>query len=274
MIIAPETAATLCALIESPEYQTAPNAERIARASALLLGRPYHTEHPSLYATTPRPLIITQLDCMTYVNTVLALTYAHDLASLTAAWLAMNYKPHAGYQAAAQHHFLSADWHPAHEQARRLIPRSEPIARALHLPITYAHAIINRPAFFAHLGINTPEIPALCEQVRTPYLPLTACFEDKKRPLSALWESIHTGDIITLVRPEWDLRDTLGTHLNCSHLGFAIWQEDTLYLRHASSLKGRICDEPLSEYLANRLDSDTIKGIHIHAVADHPHATP
>jgi hypothetical protein len=270
MIIDPETAAALCALIESTEHQTASSAERIARTSACLLGRPYQTEHPGTDIETPRPLIITHVDCLTYVNTVLALTYAHDLPSLTAAWLTMNYKSHSHYEVATQHHFLSADWHPTHEQAGRLIPRSETIAQALNLPVHFAVTLINRPAFFAHLGITSQHTPALCEQVRTPYLPLSACFDAKQAPLPALWERIQTGDIITVVRPQWDLRNTIGTHLNCSHLGFAIWKDNTLYLRHASSLSGCVCDEPLSDYLASRLNSDTIKGIHLHAATDHP----
>nr|WP_277619301.1 N-acetylmuramoyl-L-alanine amidase-like domain-containing protein [Legionella norrlandica] len=74
------------------------------------------------------------------------------------------------------------------------------------------------------------------------------------------------GAIIEIVRPNWDLRKEIGTALNISHLGFAIWINDKLYFRQASSQYGKVIDVPLIDYLDKARSSPTIKGINIQVV--------
>ena len=60
------------------------------------------------------------------------------------------------------------------------------------------------------------------------------------------------------------MRERIGTSLNISHLGFAIWSNKKLYFRQASSQYGKIVDVPLIDYLQEQTrTSPTIKGINI-----------
>jgi hypothetical protein len=52
-----------------------------------------------------------------------------------------------------------------------------------------------------------------------------------------------------MVRPNLDLTSTIGTHLNVTHQGFAIWKDGFLIYRHASLEFGKVMDTPLLQYL-------------------------
>ena len=78
------------------------------------------------------------------------------------------------------------------------------------------------------------------------------------------FQQIPNAAIIEIVRPNWDLTKEIGTHLNVSHIGFAIWKNKTLYFRQASSIHHQVIDTPLTSYLYDALkNSETIKGINI-----------
>ena len=104
------------------------------------------------------------------------------------------------------------------------------------------------------------------ETEKVPYIPLNKLFIDGKKPDLKLFSQIPQGAIIEIVRPNWDLRAKIGTALNISHLGFAIWKGQVLYFRQASSERGKTVDIPLVSYLQKALSSPTIKGINIQTV--------
>ena len=89
---------------------------RLEKISAFFLGQPYLLgalgEGPA-GRFDQSPLYRTDMfDCVTYVNTVLALAYAHDLDSFLKKIIAINYwNAQVAYQ--NRHHFMSVDWNVA-----------------------------------------------------------------------------------------------------------------------------------------------------------------
>jgi hypothetical protein len=80
--------------------------------------------------------------------------------------------------------------------------------------------------------------------------------------------------IVNIVRPNWDITERIGTHLNISHLGFAIkdrLSKDQSYTQikfyHATIEKNEVVQETLDVYLQRHLSSPTIRGINILAVS-------
>ena len=61
--------------------------------------------------------------------------------------------------------------------------------------------------------------------------------------------AIPSGAILLLVHPNLDLTQTIGTHLNVVHMGFAIWRNGILKFRAASSIHQQVIDIPLLQYL-------------------------
>jgi hypothetical protein len=100
---------------------------------------------------------------------------------------------------------------------------------------------------------------------KVPYIPFTALFPENK-PNLYLFSQIPNGAVIEIVRPNWDLRKQIGTFLDISHLGFAVWHKGVLYFRQASSQYGKVVDVPLIDYLKEALISLTIKGINVQIV--------
>ena len=97
-------------------------------------------------------------------------------------------------------------------------------------------------------------------------MPLTKLFNQSGEPHICLFDQIPSGGIIEIVRPNWDLREKIGTCLNVSHLGFVFRRGKDLIFREASLLLKQVCDVALIDYLRTYLNSTSVKGIHIEAV--------
>ena len=103
-----------------------------------------------------------------------------------------------------------------------------------------------------------------------PYIPLSVLFDNAGQANMHLFKQIPNAGIIEIVRPNWDLTKQIGTHLNVSHLGFAIWINNVIFFREASSEHHQIIDVPLIDYLRAAQKSPTIKGINIQIALPQP----
>lgn len=264
--------------------------ERLDKMSGLFLGKPYllgalgegasgrYDQYP-LYR-------VDAFDCLTFVETVLALSMADDLNSFKKMMNKIRYQDgHISFL--MRNHFTDLDWNQ-HNHDNGLIKdvtlnihnqHQEPIALV-------AKAVINKPAWYQHFSTSRIRLakPFTDEQTRRlnelkkrgqalkihtatiPYIPLTAIFDASGKADAAILQQIPNGAIIEIIRPNWDLRDAIGTSLNVSHLGFAFWKDGILVFRNASTLKGHVVDQPLVDYLRGALQSPTIKGINIQVV--------
>lgn len=238
-------------------------------------------------------------DCDTYVNTVVSLALANSLPSFQQCIKQMRYTD--GKVSYIQRmHFTGLDWNQKHQQTGIFKDITFSITDKHHKPVAqFASAQIEKPNWYAHKNISTirlqnadtiqqearlAELKAKGAKLaiateKVPYLPLSVLFPEKNKPDMHLFAQIPDGAIIEIVRPNWDLRDKIGTALNISHLGFAIRTQNQLYFREASSEYGKVVDVPLVEYLQNALESPTIKGINVqiivptHPLAHHCHKT-
>lgn len=263
---------------------TLPLTKRIDGISQAFLGKPYILyalgEGPTGYFDQFPLSRFDGFDCETFVDTVLALALADG----------MHYQKciqHIRYKNGqvsfiTRNHFTDMDWNTNN--------RNKLVDITPTFPHKIATAVIDKGAWIEHLPIDRIHLnaPINTENMRmqrleklhqkhssfgpktvsTPYIPFDVLFNTQMQPNMALFKRIPDGAIIEIVRPNWDLTKIIGTHLNISHLGFAIWKDGTLYFRQASSEKHIVCDIPLIDYLKNAAKSPTIRGIHIEVVQD------
>lgn len=261
--------------------------KRLIAVSGVFLGKPYvlgslgegknaKFDQDPLYRTD-------EFDCNTYVSVVLAIIEADDLQDFQQNILNIRYR-HSVPKFSERNHFTSVDWNPAN-QANGILKdvTQELFPQEHHLAI----ATINRPAWFQQLDVanlkllsmpKPNEITQLMEQLHDiakvvhktknelSYVPLTALFDKNGKPNMGLFNRIPSGVVIEIVRPNWNLHDSIGTNLNISHMGFGIRINGKLLYREASSIEHKVIDIPLPKYLSNYLTSSTVKGIHIEKI--------
>jgi hypothetical protein len=264
--------------------------KRIGWISKQFLGTPYVLgslgEGPhARYDQFPQ-YRVDAFDCDTYVNTIISLALANSLPSFQQRMKQMRYH-HGTVSYIQRMHFTGLDWNQEHQQAGIFKDITLSITDKNRRPVAqFALATIEKPNWYAHKNVDTirlqnsdktkenlrlTELKAKGAQLtvaieKVPYLPLTALFPEKNKPNMHLFSQIPDGAIIEIVRPNWNLREEIGTALNISHLGFAIRIGDQLYFREASSEYGKVVDVPLVDYLKKALESPTIKGINVQII--------
>ncbi len=230
---------------------------------------------------------IDAFDCETFVDTVLALTLADNLKNFKQYINKVRYKKgHVSF--INRNHFTCLDWNQNNQQQGFIKDITSTIKDKKGRSVSKTAAtLIDKPSFYRHLTpsiirvqpLNTKDkdrrLIALKQQgkhlprqlSRIPYIPLTALFDENGKANRELFNQIPDGSIIEIVRPNWDLHKQIGTHLNVSHLGFAIRHQDTLIFRAATSTNKKIVDCPLIDYLRETRKSPTIKGINIQIIS-------
>lgn len=278
-------------IYQDPKLHTHNMPQRITIISGFFVGKPYLNGALGEGKSAPfdqNPLYRTDaFDCLTYVSTVLALSQSYSLNEFKRNILKTQYF-NANPTFVNRLHFTDADWNKVNAQNGFIQDITHSFKNAKGKPVAQiAYAYINKPAWFNQLPANRlnfiypissseekERLAALhnlskqvkAEEVSVPYLPLTALFNDKGEPDLFLFNQIPSGSIIEIVRPNWDLKETIGTNLNISHLGFAIRTSQGLMFREASSIEHRVIDIPLTTYLKEYRKSDTVKGINIQKV--------
>jgi hypothetical protein len=198
-------------------------------------------------------------DCLTYVNTVLALLFSNNWVEFKRHIVRLNYyNSIVSYE--KRFHFMCVDWNSQNSANNYISDITRFIVDKNNARICeYAYALINKPAWFKNkLGI----IPENCRKAHacTPYIPLPFLF--KKNILNQL----PAISIVEIVRPNWDLRQQIGTQLNISHLGFLLRINGKFIFRHASQIEQCVIEHPFLDYLTNYINSSTVKGINIQKI--------
>lgn len=200
-----------------------------------------------------------RFDCLTYVETVMAIYLAeNNKKKFEKVLKKIRYKD-GKISFPTRNHFMSADWIPNNikqgyttDITKKIAPGQYKIASAFIQKSEWYKKL--KPPYFLHNGeIANDSVASI------PYIPTEKVINDQN-----LINRIPSGAIISIVRPNWNLKKAIGTTLNISHLGFVFHKTDgTTIFRHASSLKGRVVDVPLVAYLNELQKNPTIKGIHI-----------
>jgi len=268
--------------------------KRLAEMSRLFLNKPYYLgalgeglsgqydQYP-LYR-------VDVFDCLTFVETVLALSLADNLDSFKQNMKSIRYQK-GRVSFVMRNHFTDLDWNNNNQRQGILKDITMTLHNERQQSIAKAtRAEINKPAWYQHFSENKIRLadPSSVEQHKRlselkkrgqqlssqtatiHYIPLTALFDHAGKPNHYVFQQIPDGAIVEIIRPNWDLTAVIGTHLNVSHLGFAFWHKKILMFRNASAIQGRVVDQPLIAYLSDARSSPTIKGINIQVVLEKP----
>lgn len=241
--------------------------DRIEYYSRIFLGRPYlggaQGEGPGAKYDTSPLYRFDCFDCVTYVNNVLALAFSNNDDSFIKNLLRLNY-----YDAEPlfekRFHFMSCDWNIQNQKNGFVKDITKKICDEVGEALAVsASGEIDKPNWYRCQNKLVPD-GVQKELCHISYVPIHCFFDVSGNIKSQLFDQIPPGVIIEIVRPNWDLVDTIGTKLHVSHLGFAIRkQSGELYFRHASSEKKSVVEVLLADYLRNCLSSQTIKGINL-----------
>jgi len=184
-----------------------------------------------------------------------------------------------------RNHFVSTDWNIHNHNKGYITDITRSIKNKQGKPIYQtATAVIDKPNWLRKLSLDNIKLKdgknreaalkALqsksAEQqaieAKTPYLRLKQLFTKAGKARAYLLNQRPGVSVVEIVRPNWDLTKAAGTHLNISHLGFAIRKNGILIYREASSVENKIIDIPLTTYLKKYLDSPTVKGINVQQI--------
>ena len=228
---------------------------------------------------------IDAFDCQTFVETVMALALAQNFVTFKQYMHRIRYKD-GKVSFFHRNHFTCLDWNKNNQRQGYL----QDITLSLHNKTyqsvaVWAQTMINRSSWYQYLSSDNNISKKLVKNQAQrskflkqsskylsmevsviPYIALTTLIDTQGRVNNYLLKQIPHAAIIEIIRPNWDLTKIIGTHLNVSHLGFAIWKNDVLYFREASSNKGYIVDYPFLAYILEAKRSATIKGINIQVI--------
>ncbi|MGE3610088.1 MAG: N-acetylmuramoyl-L-alanine amidase-like domain-containing protein [Bacteriovoracaceae bacterium] len=246
-----------------------------------LVGLPYGTFGPlgegeiGRYDQDPLYRLDT-FDCTTFVETVISLSLSREINEFEEHMNQIRYQ-NGEIDFLKRNHFPSLQWIPYNEENGLLVEINDLIVPVQSQKV--AEAVINLPGWLKHIKIEEIRVPDASleerqnlleelHQLASSYSPVVAKL--KYIPISTLLETpsllnkIPSGSIINFVRPNWDLTETAGTHMNVSHQGFIFRKGKEIILRHASSSKDmKVIESNLFEYLKKFENHPTLKGIHL-----------
>jgi len=202
--------------------------ERINYFSDKLKGKPYFLgpmgEGRSIYPSHKPRVNFNEMDCLTYIEHVLALAYSRDYGDFFNKLQSIRYK-NGVIDYNKRNHFLIADW----LLYNQLKVESEDLELGNFLLFEKE---IDKKKFFNDSNLINPK-------VSIPFLP------KEKAIIYADTVKFERDTIFGVAI----LSELPG--LDAAHTGFAVGssKKKGLMLRHASQLKGKIIEQPLSEFL-------------------------
>ncbi len=220
-------------------------------------------------------------DCTTLVETVVSLALSRDVPEFEFVMNKIRYE-NADVDYLKRNHFPSLQWIPFNIQNGLLKEINNDI-----LPIAeqkQAEAVINLPGWLKKIKLEEIKVPMASHEQKMDLLDELRSQSVNYRPITArlmylpietllqrpgLLKKIPHGSLINFVRPNWDLTESIGTHMNVSHQGLIFQFRNGTYLRHASnSGTKKVMDIPLLDYLKKFENHATLKGIHLMEVVD------
>lgn len=286
--------------------------QRLDKISQLLLGTPYpsrasqaqtelldskHHLHEAVYQLSYQHesgFNFKSLDCVTYTETVLGLAFADPtLPNLEAFSKDFQLKLDGiRYQNGIdtflhRNHFISADW------VRNNQAVFHDITSHIGPSCQLATANINRLSWIHKTQIENKFVKEACPTLEETEAAFINQHIDMPMNTEATLDYIPIKDflshyqeivlsfpeetaIVNIVRPGWDLTESIGTKLNVSHQGFVFKQADPsiqdseqLIFRHATTIAPKeVVELPLDAYLSRYLDSHPAIGLNILSISE------
>lgn len=253
---------------------------RMEAFSKLFLGLPYGDGGPlgegpeARYDQDPLYRFDT-FDCTTFVETMVSLALSQDVAKFESQMNEIRYE-NSEVDYLKRKHFPEMQWIPLNVQNGLLAEITRDVAPVNTLSV--ARAVISFGGWLRSLKISDLRLPFANEIEKIArvaelhdeasryrdelneldYIPLSV-FLTSPQLLSA----IPHGSVVNFVRPNWDLTQTAGTHMNISHQGLLFWKKGVLVLRHAGTSGDRtVAELPFIDYLKKFENHPTLKGVH------------
>lgn len=266
-----EIEAILARIAQIPNTTAQGVAQRITAISESFLGRRYRLdplgEGPNGEIDTDPLWRFDAFDCLTYVETVIALARSVSASEFFAEMNALRYRG-ATVSFAQRNHFMERDWLPNNLANGALADLSS----KLGLPRAALTSNLRRGEWFDRLasrnglklatqqrlralaGATSPLESVRLEYLRIAGVPATA----RLQALAAL----PPASLMLIVRPNKPSYGVRGTVTEIAHLGLAIWVREELWFRHANSApQRRVLQEPLVAYLQRIEKSIKFNGI-------------
>lgn len=263
---------------------------RLETISALFLGKPYLLNalgegDEDIFDQAPI-YRFDAMDCETFVDTVLALAFATNEDHFERCIRKIRYLD-GKVSFINRNHFTAIDWNQNNQRQSFLKDITSNIKNKENQPVSKVDVtVIDKPSWYQHLDIKAIRLQSGNQQLketrlkklkalgskltkvesRLNYIPLSVMFDSNGKPDLFLFNQIPNAAIVEIVRPNWDLKNKIGTNLNISHLGFVFWKNNVLYFREASTIDNKVIDVPLIDYLREALKSPTIGGINVQVV--------
>lgn len=223
-------------------------------------------------------------DCLTYVDTMMALTYAKNLDEFKKINLQLRYA-NGQPDFIERNHFMSADWNK-HNAEKAFVQdithhirdvNNQPVAKTMKTEI-------DKPGWYQRHQLSSLKLKNSKNQekaleslrneskkmkketVSIPYIPLTTLFDKKGKANHALFQQIPNASVIEIVRKKWPNKKVAGTEIGISHLGLGMKENNQIMFRHASSIDKKVVNLPLQTYLRKYLKSPTVIGINIQKI--------
>lgn len=255
----------------------------IALLSSQYLGKPY-IENP--LNDSDRRIRYDGFDCVTYVETVLAFSRKASEKNIRSVMDQIRYKDgQVGF--VRRHHIVEQSWIPENIKKGLVKDVTERYAEQMQIQVHHAESFADPKGFYEKSHFDElkkeykvdsrEEWDALLqkmtddnqmpdclkgENVSCPYLSIQDLLQNPEK-----LKLLETGTILWIVRPNWNMKESTGTDLVISHLGFTIRAYDgQVRFRHATSVEPKqVVDVLLEDYLAQYKDPDqtTVRGIRL-----------
>lgn len=255
--------------------------QRLEHYCNSLLGRPYRRwcigDGPhGLY--NQKPMYRTDyFDCVTWVNTILALVNAHNIHEFVALYLRQQYRGPCCFL--NRNYFIESHWIEANIKDQRISHLNDQLAHQWQQPLQIASTTIDIPGWLHHHQANDIHLLQTTETNIQKRLLRLHAYAKLTQPISneLTYFSIKSLQqlqpknflnlpplIAMIVRPNWDVRSLIGTHLNISHLGICLSKQDqSLSFYHASSDLKQVVETDFFKYIQFcKKNIPSVKGIY------------
>lgn len=175
-----------------------------------------------------------------------------------------------------RNHFMSIDWLKNNKDVLQCITTS------LNLPIKIASCKIDKANWLLKheaLGLNLAKT-AISEDDLEPLAQSIISADPEYKPQTSITAYVDINDvldnydefaatlpkasIVVIVRPNWNIKKTIGTNINISHLGFCFKEDNKLVFYHATSENSKMVTKlELKDYLTDMLSKPSVGGIQV-----------
>lgn len=193
-----------------------------------------------------------KFDCLTFVETVLALTFNKNSDDFENIIKRIRYKD-GEVDIKKRNHFINPDWIQNNSDFVKEATKS--VADKINSKLSVSKIMLDRKTWFKknyNIDVNVEEQEAVLD-----YIPLDTLLEKEAELTRAITEPMILN--IVIHKPEFKKR--YGSEINTSHIGFLIPTENGLTFRHASFHKEKVVDDEFFRYLRMLKKYKMYKGI-------------